>query len=129
QGTREAILNSQQIAPTRLAYFPLIVPRVTCGRATTARLQVNQKWRSIVRVVSVRLRVSLWVGAHPRILPLIKVGKVGSNPLLINGFFEHGRRGRMTIFWIFLVGTLTALLCHSLLLGTNYPRPLIHGPS
>jgi len=41
---------------------------------------------------------------------MIKVGKVGSNPLLIHGFFEHGRRGRMTIFWIFLVGTLTAFL-------------------
>src|SRR5262249_36970234 len=51
-------------SPTRLAYFPLIVPRVTCGRATTARLQVNQKWRSIVRVVSVHLSVSLWIGAH-----------------------------------------------------------------
>jgi len=33
---------------------------------------------------------------------------MGSNPLLINGFFEHARRGRMTIFWIFWFGTLTA---------------------
>jgi len=37
------------------------------------------------------------------ILLMIKVGKVGSNPLLIHRFFEHGRRERMTIFWIFPV--------------------------
>jgi hypothetical protein len=34
----------------------------------------------------------------------------GSNPVLIRGFFEHGRRGRVAIFWIFLIGMLTAFL-------------------
>src|SRR5262249_23662810 len=37
---------------------------------------------------------------------MIKVGKVGSNPLLIHGFFEHGRRELMTIFWSFWFAAL-----------------------
>ena len=37
---------------------------------------------------------------------MIKVGKVGSNPLLIHGFFEHGRREMMTIFWSFWLARL-----------------------
>src|SRR5262245_46370213 len=46
---------------------------------------------------------------------------MGSNPLLIHGFFEHGQRRRMTIFWIFWLARLP-LSCHSLRLAPIYPR-------
>ena len=42
----------------------------------------------------------------------MKLIKWDSNPLLIHGFFEHGQPGEDDHFLDFLVGTLTAFLCH-----------------
>ena len=52
---------------------------------------------------------------------MIEAYKVDSNPVVINGFSEHGQRGRMTSFWIFWLARIP-LSCRSLLLDTNYPR-------